>query len=200
MSYPDWVEQFRTKGTAINHVNGRYYLYKVHSERIKGTNKIRKVNDEYLGRITEDGLVPPKDKVIVVKHYGNIIILNNICNHVIEAIKRNNKDFTTSELIIVHSYLNHFYQAANKDFYELSYISILYPSIRFDVDLNEEIKFEIDRTAKMFGSKINSHKISNTELNIIDSIYKVLIGKKWSLSKLTKAQELIVKKHNFILE
>lgn len=200
MSFPNWVEKYRTKGTAINHVNGRFYLYKVHSERLKGTDKVLKVNDEYLGRITEDGLTPPKDKVLVVKHYGNIVILKNICNYVIDAINRTWSDPKYSQIIIVYSYLNQFYQTVNKDFYDLSYISILYPNINFEIDLSEDIKFEIDRTTKMFRSKISSHKISDTELNIINSIYKVKIGKKWNLSKLTKAQEQIIKKHNFILE
>ncbi|MBO6215432.1 MAG: hypothetical protein J6N76_07840, partial [Lachnospiraceae bacterium] len=59
--YPEWVMKYKKKGTYINKVGDKYYLYAAHSERIKGTNKVRRVSDGYLGRITEkDGLIPAK--------------------------------------------------------------------------------------------------------------------------------------------
>ncbi len=51
--------KFKKKGTYINKVGDKYYLYAAHSERVKGTNKVKRVSDGYLGRITEtDGLIP----------------------------------------------------------------------------------------------------------------------------------------------
>jgi len=50
-AYPDWVMKHKEKGTYINKVGDKYYLYKVHSERIKGTGKVRRVSDGYLGNI-----------------------------------------------------------------------------------------------------------------------------------------------------
>ena len=59
--YPDWVMKYKKKGTYINKVGDKYYLYAAHSERIKGTDKVRRVSDGYLGRITEkDGFIPAK--------------------------------------------------------------------------------------------------------------------------------------------
>lgn len=59
--YPDWVMKYKKKGTYINKVGDKYYLYAAHSERVKGTDKVRRVSDGYLGRITEkDGLIPAK--------------------------------------------------------------------------------------------------------------------------------------------
>lgn len=62
--YPDWVMAHKKKGTYINKVGDKYYLYAAHSERIKGTGKVRRVSDGYLGRITkEDGFIPAKNKL-----------------------------------------------------------------------------------------------------------------------------------------
>ena len=41
--YPDWVMKHKEKGTYVNFVNGKYYLYKAHSERVPGTKKVRRV-------------------------------------------------------------------------------------------------------------------------------------------------------------
>jgi len=58
MAYPEWVLKHKTKGTYINCINGRYYLYGAHSERIPGTKKVKRIFDGYLGRITEeDGFI-----------------------------------------------------------------------------------------------------------------------------------------------
>ena len=35
---PDWVLKYKTKGTNVILKNGKYYLYKVHSERRKDKN------------------------------------------------------------------------------------------------------------------------------------------------------------------
>ena len=35
--YPDWVMKYKEKGTYINKVGDKYYLYAAHSERVKGT-------------------------------------------------------------------------------------------------------------------------------------------------------------------
>ena len=73
-NYPDWVMVHKKKGTYINCVNGKYYLYAAHSERVPGTKKVRRVSDGYIGRITqEDGLIPARDKVtgeVCVYEYG----------------------------------------------------------------------------------------------------------------------------------
>jgi len=72
--YPDWVLKHKKKGTYVNCVNGRYYLYAAHSERVPGTKKVRCVSDGYIGQITEeDGLLPAMGKVggeILVYRYG----------------------------------------------------------------------------------------------------------------------------------
>ena len=61
--YPDWVLAHKNIGTYINKVGDKYYLYAAHSERIKGSGKVKYVCDGYLGRITkDDGFIPSKSK------------------------------------------------------------------------------------------------------------------------------------------
>ena len=45
MAYPDWVLKHKIKGTYINCVGDKYYLYAAHSERILGTKKVKRVSD-----------------------------------------------------------------------------------------------------------------------------------------------------------
>jgi hypothetical protein len=65
MAYPDWVLEHKKKGMYVNKVNeDTYRIYRGHSERVKGTAKVRRVVDEYIGTITKDqGLIPTKAKI-----------------------------------------------------------------------------------------------------------------------------------------
>ncbi len=62
MSYPEWVEKQRKPGTSIHCIRGKYYLYEVSSVYDKEKKRARAITGTYLGRITEEGLVPPRAK------------------------------------------------------------------------------------------------------------------------------------------
>jgi len=74
--HPDWVTQHKKKGTNISCIGGRYYLYAVTSVWNKEKGRAQMVNKGYLGRITEDGFIPKKDKIprptspVTVKEFG----------------------------------------------------------------------------------------------------------------------------------
>lgn len=75
MAYPEWVEKQRRKGTNISCIRGKYYLYACTSKYDPIKKRARKITGEYLGRITEDGLIPPKRKKneikeVTVKEFG----------------------------------------------------------------------------------------------------------------------------------
>lgn len=74
MAYPEWVEKHRRKGTNISCIRGKYYLYACTSKYDPVKKRARKITGEYLGRITEDGLIPPKKKKtidsVTVKEFG----------------------------------------------------------------------------------------------------------------------------------
>ena len=91
-NYPEWVMTHKKKGTYINFVKGKYYLYAAHSERVPGTKKVRRVSDGYIGRITqEDGLIPARDKVtgdVCVYEYGLCMTILDTCNTVVAGLQR----------------------------------------------------------------------------------------------------------------
>ena len=75
MSYPEWVEKQRKPGTSIHCIRGKYYLYEVSSIYDKEKKRARAITGTYLGRITEEGLVPPRakqqeDRKYSVKEFG----------------------------------------------------------------------------------------------------------------------------------
>ena len=77
MAYPEWVEKHRRKGTNISCIRGKYYLYACTSKYDPVKKRAKKITGEYLGRITEEGLIPPKRKredvgikEVSIKEYG----------------------------------------------------------------------------------------------------------------------------------
>lgn len=57
--HPEWALKFRTKGTELRRINGRYYLYSVTSKWDKERKVTKKITLGMIGAITEhDGLIP----------------------------------------------------------------------------------------------------------------------------------------------
>lgn len=129
--YPEWVLKHKKKGTYINRVGEKYYLYAAHSERIKGTKKVRRICDAYLGRITEaDGLIPPKDKlksIPIVYSYGVEILILSFSYNIYAGLKRSFKQ--NSDFVLVSTVLTFIYGSADIIFFRSSYLSILFPEL-----------------------------------------------------------------------
>lgn len=165
MSFPEWVEKYRTKGKAINHVNGKYYLYEVHSERVKGTNIVKKINDKYLGKITENGLIAPKSKIttsILVKEYGIYCALFELNGIIINRIIKDYAD--DYKTIITHAFISLFYNKFCEELYYDSYLSIIFPTIEFNP--TDNVNFTINRLRNMMISNMEKKKVSLKEIYI----------------------------------
>jgi hypothetical protein len=76
MVYPDWVLGYKQKGTTIRLVNGKYLLYKVHSERRKDKKYPVLVQDEFLGVITEEGIKTSSKKMIDVSNIETMCLVD----------------------------------------------------------------------------------------------------------------------------
>lgn len=81
--YPDWVKQFRQKGTAVKKVGNSYYLYRHSSKRVPG-KKYPQATDEYIGVITPEGVITKNRKkrsmeAIDVYEYGFSKTLWQLC-------------------------------------------------------------------------------------------------------------------------
>ena len=93
MAYPEWVEKQRRPGTSIHCIRGKYYLYEVKSVWSREKGRAQAKTGKYLGRITEDGLLPPKDKKLPVaesiatREYGASSVLYNIGSDILEHLK-----------------------------------------------------------------------------------------------------------------
>jgi hypothetical protein len=96
MEIPEWVKKYRQKGTAIEAHGGNYYLRRVSSKWDKEKQRARKISGEYLGKITRDGLIPPKreqvrksltSENITVREFGATQFILNCNEDIIELIK-----------------------------------------------------------------------------------------------------------------
>ncbi len=72
--YPEWVQNYRTRGTTVKKQGERYYLYKRTSKRVPGKKYPQPV-DTYIGVITPEGIIEPKKKKVsltdaVAKGFG----------------------------------------------------------------------------------------------------------------------------------
>ncbi len=103
MAYPEWVEKQRRPGTNITCIRGKYYLYEASSHWDKEKKRSVKKTGKYLGRITEEGLIPPrKSRIkkqetvsenienkgkITVKEYGASSVLCSLGGEIFSKLK-----------------------------------------------------------------------------------------------------------------
>jgi hypothetical protein len=55
-AYPEWVNQYKEKGTSVKRVGNEYYLYRATSKRVPGKKYPQPIH-EYIGAITKDGVL-----------------------------------------------------------------------------------------------------------------------------------------------
>jgi hypothetical protein len=185
MIYPDWVKKHRPKGTAIKYSNGQYRLYKVHSNRVEGKSYPVVVHDEYLGIITENGVIPPKTKQvdvydIEVKEFGESFVIYHLCLSVLETLKKKYKHMSESIYIRAIQIAFNLYNSYLEGFEDPSF---------------EVLDYKIDDVIKQLYKIIDFDYI--TELN---TIYIVNLGGKWYLSNVTDKQQEILDELNLVLE
>lgn len=72
--YPDWVQEYRTRGTTVKKKGDKYYLYKRTSRRVPGKKYPQPV-DTYIGVLTPEGVLRSDKKKVTltdvsVKEFG----------------------------------------------------------------------------------------------------------------------------------
>lgn len=149
--YPDWVLAHKVKGTYVNKVGDRYYLYAAHSERVPGTKKIRRVCDGYLGRITQEhGLIPPKDKFpkhIRSYEYGLSSLILSVCSNIHKGLRRS--FVVNGDLIMAASVLSYLYGFYSEELFRHSWLSLRFPLVQFPDPLTPQQINGIDRGTRM---------------------------------------------------
>lgn len=64
MAFPEWVEKQKRRGYEIKCIRGQYYMYRLKSKWDPKRKKAKKVSGEYIGKVTPDGVVPKKKRVV----------------------------------------------------------------------------------------------------------------------------------------
>ena len=197
--YPDWVLKHKKKGTYINYVKGKYYLYAAHSERIPGTKKVRRVSDGYIGRITkEEGLIPAKDKVsgdIVVLEYGLSITAFSLCKNIYSAFRREFKG--NAGFVMVSSILLALHGLYSQEIYERSCLSLEFPSLDMGKLPTDKQKIGIERGSRMVCDTLKKTFGDDMEAAFfhLAHIYKVKVNDRFYVSKISPATREFIQKH-----
>lgn len=199
-AYPDWVMKYKKKGTYVNKVGDKYYLYAAHSERIKGTNKIRRVSDGYLGRITQhDGLIPPKHKItgsITTYEFG--ISFATICcsSDILSGLRRSFK--MQGDIIYSCSILLFIYGMYSRELFESSYLCIHFASAKYpDVFTSAQLlgidrghRMILDSVSRCWGSDFALAKAFFSDIRLIK------IGQKLYLPEISPATKALSEKYS----
>lgn len=162
--YPDWVLVHKGKNREIRCFNGNYYLYAYHSFRENG--KVKKVTDELIGKITEDGIIPSSDKnIYFVKEYITFVIAFNVFDNEISLLKSSFPKLFSSYLpeILFDVLFDNNINAWNN-----SYLSVIYT-----LDIKEHtdnVNNKINKYKSMMKYKLD--KFLNNH-SLIDFIYSV---------------------------
>lgn len=203
-NYPEWVMKYKQKGTYINFVKGKYYLYAAHSERIPGTKKVRRVCDAYLGRITEeDGLIPPKDKVedtVTVLEYGLSALILPVCSNIHKGLRRTfakNGDFVMTAAV-----LSFIYTKYSNSLFRYSYLSVRFPGLDFKTLPTEEQISGIDRGSRMIRDTM-LHVFKEDLQDIVlhfSHLYKVNVNDKLYTTEESDELKGLKQKYKIVLE
>lgn len=177
--YPEWVLAHKAKGTYINKVGDKYYLYAAHSERVPGTKKVKRVCDGYLGRITqEQGLIPPKDrlpKTILAFEYGLSSLILSLCSNIHKGFRRSfvvNGDF-----IMAASVLSYLYGFFSEELFLHSWLSLHFTLVHFPNALTPQQENGIyrgscmiaDTMSRKFGDDLPRIKASFSQITLFSA-------------------------------
>jgi len=158
-NYPDWVLKHKKKGTYINYQNGKYYLYAAHSERVPGTNKVRRVSDGYLGRITEEGgFIPTKKKLagpVYVYEYGLSETILSLCAKIRSGLKREFR--ANGDFVMAGGILLFMYGEARQEFYTTSWLSARLPHLDMRKEPTEKQRIGMERAQRMVTDTLTGH-------------------------------------------
>jgi hypothetical protein len=176
----------QTKGTYVNRVGDKYYLYAAHSERIPGTKKVQRGSDGYIGRITEqDGLIPAKDKVQyepVVFECGLCMTMLVLCRDVHTGLRREFR--AAADWILVAGLLTSAYGNHRPETYRWSYLSARFPGLNMDKTVTDKQSFGVQRCARMADELM--HRQFGDDAPIImerlSRVYQVCVNGKFYLS------------------
>lgn len=184
--YPEWVQQHKTKGTAIKKVGTKYYLYKHTSKRVPGKKYPQPV-DTYIGVITPDGVIESKKKKLTltdveVKEYGFSKALWSLCP---QSWKRPLGDAWEDVLAII----------------TLKCSPQSYLSKERQIRKEEEFHYQFAAQTASLSRKIyKEHGVGMEELKKLSTVYVVYMEKETVVSRLNEEQRQLIEKIGVSME
>ena len=155
-NYPEWVLKYKEKGTFVNKTTAKdgtvsYYLYRGHSERVKGTKKVRRIVDECIGKITEkDGLIPAKHHMpdsLPLAEFGRTYLCTSLTERIHWGLCNTYGD--KGGQIYVCSVLAYVFGTYSDELYRRSWISIRFPGMQMPETADKEFQSGLARGTAM---------------------------------------------------
>ncbi len=184
--YPEWVQEYRTRGMTVKKKGESYYLYKRTSKRVPGKKYPQPV-DTYVGLITPNGVVySDKKKValsnIEVREYGFSKAVQELCPA--EWKKPLGKDWENVLNIIL---LKHSSESYLKD----------------KEGLKKESDFRYQfaaQSASLSWRLKNKYGVELKDLEVLKTIYLVRIEKNTVISAVSPEQRKLIDQLGLKLE
>lgn len=169
--YPDWVNQFKTKGTSVKKVGDSYYLYSNTSKYVKGKKYPQPVQ-HFIGVITRDGVIEShKQKVslsdVEVFEYGFSTALMTLCPQTWKDGLKNDWQDVLFAIIITHSPNSFIQRQAAFSENSIGHHNLKVQERRLETLINMKLK----------------------ELYLLKNVYAVYIDGKTIISKLSEKQK-----------
>lgn len=181
--YPDWVQQYRVRGTTVKKKADNYYLYKRTSKRVPGKKYPQPV-DTYIGVITPEGVIDAQKKVVPavsgceVYEYGFSKTIQTICPE--QWKTANGKDWQKILFVLISKHS------------ELSYI-------KHEFVIPDEKEFRTawnSQYASLIRDIYKQYKVQRSELEKLKTIFIVYIGKSRFMSHISEEQKNILNRLN----
>ena len=177
-TYPEWIKPHRKRGTTVKKVGNSYYLYKTKSVRVPG-KKNPQPQSEYIGIITEDGVIPSSVKklqtdCVRVYEYGFSYVLRQ---KVLKRIACSEEERNREEEIFlcwIRQYSPTSYLLRNRE-----------------LPAKEELSVSFSVRGKKY-ERLGGIKVE--ELLALQQIYLVEIGAKEMISERTEEQKKLLQK------
>lgn len=173
--YPEWVQQYRTRGMTVKKKGDAYYLYKRTSRRVEGKKYPQPV-DTYVGIITPEGVVETKKKKVTlsdieVREYGYSKAVEELCPQEWKDILGDEWQDVLHALIIRWS--------------PQSYLAVDYTPRD-----PESFRCAISAQGGLLSRRIyREHKIALKDLERLKTVYLVRIGKEEAVSRVSPEQQ-----------
>lgn len=180
-TYPDWVQQYRERGTTIKKKGDAYYLYKRTSRRVPGKKYPQPV-DTYIGTITPEGLIQShKRKVdltdIEVWEYGFSKAVWDLCP---KGWKVPLGDEWEDVLKIIIC-----------DWSPNSYLRI--SGLKRKEDFHHQFNTQAASLSRRFYKE---YRTEIRSLEPLKGLYLLAVGKEKAISKISSEQQELIEKFN----